>query len=151
MPFCRTEDVAVLAYSPLMHGLLSGQYAAADEIPEGRARSRHFRGDRPLVRHGEAGCEAETFSALESLRTIVRDLGRSMADVALAWCFQQPGVECVIAGASSPLQLRQNVAGLEGPLTPDVLRRLNGATQALADALGPNPDMWEGTARSRFR
>jgi hypothetical protein len=33
----------------------------------------------------------------------------------------------------------------------DILRQLNGMTQALADALGLNPDMWEGTARSRFR
>ncbi len=151
LPFCRSHEIGVLAYSPLMHGLLAGKYRTADEVPEGRARTRHFAAGRPLTRHGEPGCEAETFAALDRIREISRELGRTMPDVALAWCLQQPGVASVIAGAASAEQVRQNLISMEQPLPEDVLRRLSDATQPLRELLGSNPDMWQGTADSRFR
>ena len=151
LPLCRAHEIGVLAYSPLMHGLLAGRYASADEVPEGRARSRHFRSDRGLARHGEAGCETETFAALEALRSLSRQTGRSMADLALAWCGQQPGVASVIAGASTPSQLAANVTALADPLPAETLHAMSAATSALAAALGTNADMWQGTNASRFR
>lgn len=151
LPVCRQHKIDVLAYSPLMHGLLSGKYRTADEVPEGRARSRHFRGDRPLARHGEPGCEPQTFQALDAIGSLCRELGRSMVDVSLAWCAQQPGIACVIAGASSAEQLRQNVAAFDSPLPQDAIGRLNQVTAELKQVLGPNPDMWDGSENSRFR
>jgi aryl-alcohol dehydrogenase-like predicted oxidoreductase len=74
-----------------------------------------------------------------------------MADVALAWCLQQPGVSCVIAGASTPQQLKQNVASSENRLPETVLGDLQQATEPLKQTLGPNPDMWQGRDASRFR
>ena len=64
MAACRERNMGILPYSPLQQGLLTGKFACADEVPEGRARTRHFSGDRPQTRHGEAGCEAETFAAI---------------------------------------------------------------------------------------
>lgn len=151
LPLCRAHEIGVLAYSPLMHGLLSGRYASADEVPEGRARSRHFSDARGLARHGEAGCENETFAALEALRTLSRETGRSMVDSALAWCGQQPGVSSVIAGASSPSQLAANLAAFAEPLPAETLDAMAAATSELAAALGSNADMWQGTTASRFR
>jgi aryl-alcohol dehydrogenase-like predicted oxidoreductase len=151
LPYCGEQNIGVLAYSPLMHGLLADKYRTADEVPPGRARTRHFGSHRPLTRHGEPGCERETFAALDAVRGICRELGRTMADVALAWCLQQPGVACVIAGAASGEQVRRNAASLEQPLPDEALRRLTDATQALLDALGPNPDLWQNAANSRFR
>jgi aryl-alcohol dehydrogenase-like predicted oxidoreductase len=151
LPYCGEQNIGVLAYSPLMHGLLADKYRTADEVPPGRARTRHFGSHRPLTRHGEPGCERETFAALDAVRGICRELGRTMADVALAWCLQQPGVACVIAGAASGEQVRRNAASLEQPLPDEALRRLADATQALLDALGPNPDLWQSAADSRFR
>jgi aryl-alcohol dehydrogenase-like predicted oxidoreductase len=57
----------------------------------------------------------------------------------------------VIAGAANPRQLAQNVATLDNPLSQEALDRLSAATDALDSALGPNPDMWQGAAGSRFR
>ena len=151
LPYCSEQNIGVLAYSPLMHGLLADKYRTADEVPPGRARTRHFGSHRPLTRHGEPGCERETFAALDAVRGICRELGRTMADVALAWCLQQPGVACVIAGAASGEQVRRNAASLEQPLPDEAIRRLTDATQALLDALGPNPDLWQSAAESRFR
>jgi len=151
LPQCRENGIGVLAYSPLMHGLLAGKYQASDDVPDGRARSRHFSSDRSMTRHGEPGCERETFAAIEAIGEISNGLGRSMADVALAWCVQQPGVSCVIAGASTPEQVTQNITTFEKPIPGEAIRRLNDATEPLRLALGSNPDMWEGTEKSRYR
>jgi aryl-alcohol dehydrogenase-like predicted oxidoreductase len=147
---CKARGIDVLAYSPLMHGLLADKYPTADAVPDSRARSRHFSSRRTKTRHGEPGCEEETFAALNAIGELGRRLGRSMADVALAWCNQQPGISSVIAGASTPDQLRQNVASIENALPEDAMHELNGMTERLKSALGPNPDMWQGSDRSRF-
>jgi len=150
LPHCHENDIGILVYSPLMHGMLADKYKSAADVPDGRARSRHFGSQRPLTRHGEAGCEQETFNALAAIADVCRRLGRAMADVALAWCLQQPGISCVIAGASSQKQVTQNVYSFENPLPEDAVGELNEATAALKRALGPNPDMWEGSEKSRY-
>lgn len=151
LPQCVREEIGVLVYSPLMHGMLADNYKNSAEVPDGRARSRHFTTERPLARHGEPGCEAETFAALDQIREICQAAGRGMADVALAWAIQQPGVVSVIAGARNSQQLLENVKVLERRLPDDVVGQLNEATEALRTALGPNPDMWDGGENSRYR
>ena len=151
LPFCGDNNIGILVYSPLMHGMLAGKYKSVADVPDGRARSRHFSSQRPHIRHGEAGCEEETFDALAAIADVCRRLERTMVDVALAWCLQQPGVSCVIAGASSHEQVAQNVHSFDNPLPEDAVSELNEATSPLKQALGPNPDMWEGAEKSRFR
>ncbi len=151
LPCCLDNDIGILVYSPLMHGMLAGKYESADDVPEGRARSRHFGSQRALTRHGEPGCEEETFRALAAIADVCGRLERTMADVALAWCLQQPGISCVIAGATSPEQVAQNAYSFDNPLPDDAVSELNEATAALKQSLGPNPDMWQGAEKSRYR
>lgn len=151
LPYCREHNIGVLVYSPLMHGLLAGKYQTAADVPDGRARSRHFNTERSLARHGEPGCEDETFAALAAIQEVSDGLGRTIADVALAWVAAQPGVSCVIVGARNPAQLNENIATLERPLPADAVEKLNSATDALKATLGPNPDMWQGSENSRYR
>ncbi len=151
LPYCRQEEIGVLVYSPLMHGILAGNYQTAAEVPDGRARTRHFSAARPLTRHGEPGCETETFAALEKIREIARSNARSMAEVALAWTIQQPGIASVIAGARNADQVRDNVNFLKNPLSDEVLRELDEATRTLKELLGTNPDMWDAGVNARYR
>ena len=151
LPRCRQEQIGVLVYSPLMHGILADNYRTAAEVPDGRARSRHFSSARPLTRHGESGCEAETFAAVDKIREIAEQNHRHMAAVALAWTIQQPGVASVIAGARNADQVRENIAFLQNPLSDDALQELDEATRSLKQLLGTNPDMWDGGVNSRYR
>jgi len=149
LPKCREQEIGVLVYSPLMHGLLADNYKSAAEVPDGRARSRHFNTERKLARHGEAGCEEETFAAIGSLREICKSVDRSMADLALAWIAAQPGITSVIVGVRNKEQLAENIKTLERQLSADVIQQLTKATDALNLALGPNADMWQGAADAR--
>jgi len=148
-PKCVENDIGILCYSPIAQGLLTGKFSSADEVPEGRARTRHFSKNRPQTRHGEDGCEAETFEAIRKIRRISQQIGEPMGRVALAWLLHQPAVVSVLAGARRPEQVRENARAAQLKLSPDVLRQLSEATEPVKAKLGPNPDMWQSEPRMR--
>ncbi len=144
---CQRDGLGVLCYSPLQQGLLSGRFRSPEEVPVGRHRTRHFRGDRPMSRHGGEGHEELTFATLERIRTVATRLKRPMADVALAWLLHQPAVTSVIFGARSPQQVADNVASSRLSLDDAALAELARATDPLKHALGPDADLWAGESR----
>ena len=98
---------------PLASGMLSGRYD----------RDTTFGGDdhRTFNRHGEAFDVGETFSgvdyevgleAVRRLRPLV-PAGATMAQFALRWIVDQPGVSVVIPGARSPEQARANAGAAD--------------------------------------
>jgi myo-inositol catabolism protein IolS len=149
VPICAEHGVGMLCYSPLAQGLLTGRYTSADEVPAERARTRHFASTRPQARHGEPGFEAETFDAIRNVKRVCDEIGQSMADVALAWLLHQPTVTSVLAGASRPDQIVQNARAAAIRLSSDVLKKLDEATRAVKEKMGPNPDMWQSASRIR--
>ncbi|MEM1330131.1 MAG: aldo/keto reductase [Planctomycetota bacterium] len=146
---CERQGIGILCYSPLAQGLLAGRYATADEVPVGRARTRHFDTNRPEARHGEAGCEADTFEAIAGIRAVADDLDRPMSEVALAWLLHQPAVASVLVGASRPDQVERNVKAATLELSAEDLARLNTATAPVKKHLGPSIDLWESPPRTR--
>jgi aryl-alcohol dehydrogenase-like predicted oxidoreductase len=146
---CLENGVGILCYSPMAQGLLTGRYATADEVPPGRQRTRHFSAERELVRHGQPGCERETFEAIARIRKICEEIGEPMSRVALAWCLHQPGVMSVLAGASTPDQVKQNIEASRINLSPDVLAQLDRATLRVKELLGSSPDLWSAESRIR--
>jgi aryl-alcohol dehydrogenase-like predicted oxidoreductase len=122
LPAAREAGVGIIARVPLASGLLSGRYDRGTTFAENDHRNYN--------RHGEAFDIGETFSgvdfetglqAVERLRPLV-PAGATMAQFALRWVIDQPGVTVVIPGARNPEQARANaaVAGLE-PLSPEAL------------------------------
>jgi myo-inositol catabolism protein IolS len=150
-PLCRKRGVSVNAYMPLMQGLLTGKFGGAEDVPAFRARTRHFDSARGQARHNDPGAEAETFAAVDAVRAIAAEIGEPMADVALAWVMTQPGMACAIAGARRPDQVARNVTATELELPFEIVNRLNVATEALKQKLGPNADYWQSFEHRRTR
>jgi aryl-alcohol dehydrogenase-like predicted oxidoreductase len=146
---CRAAQVGVLAYSPLAQGLLTGKFKGPDEVDDERARVRLFSKNRPGTVHDSEGCEKEAFEAIDKIHTICADLGEPMADVALAWVLQQPGVTAVLAGARKPDQIINNARAVDLKLTDEILNRLSDATQEVKNNIGPNADPWRTASRIR--
>jgi aryl-alcohol dehydrogenase-like predicted oxidoreductase len=122
LPAAREAGVAVIARVPLASGLLSGKY---DETTTFAADDH-----RSFNRHGEAFDVGETFAGVpyELGLTAVRELlplvpgGVPVAQFALRWILDQPGVTVVIPGARNPEQARGNAAAAElAPLTDNQL------------------------------
>ncbi|MFK4087943.1 aldo/keto reductase [Kribbella sp. NPDC020789] len=120
LPAAQQAGVGIIARVPLASGLLSGKY---DE-------NTVFGPDdhRTYNRHGEAFDVGETFSGvdfgtgLEAVRRLMPWLpaGATMAQFALRWIIDQPGVSVVIPGARNPAQVAGNItAATLAPLTED--------------------------------
>lgn len=150
-PLCVDHQISILPYSPLAQGLLTGKFTSADEVPDGRARTRLFSTERAQAQHGEPGAEAETFDAIARIKALAASIDQPMSHVALAWLLYQPGVTSVLAGARTPEQLLDNARAAEVALSLDMLAALAEATKPLKARLGPNPDPWQPVERSRYR
>ncbi|MFL3658076.1 MAG: aldo/keto reductase [Opitutales bacterium] len=149
IPECEKRDVSVLPYSPLLQGLLTGKFPTPDSVPVGRARSRHFSEDREQARHGEAGCEEETFETIAAVVRIAAELGVSPSALSLAWLAKQSNVASVIAGARNVKQLTENARFMEVSIDSEIDSRLRAASDSVMKKLGNNPDLWN--AVNRFR
>jgi aryl-alcohol dehydrogenase-like predicted oxidoreductase len=147
LPCCVEAGISVLCYSPLMQGLLTGKFTSVAQVPSDRARMRHYSGERPLARHGEAGAEAEAFAAVAQVRRIADELGHPMTEVALAWLLAQQGVTAVIAGGRNAEQARANARAGDLTLSQAGVEALARATEPLKRRLGPNADMWQSESR----
>ena len=148
-PMCLENEIGIICYSPLMQGLLTGRYASVDEVPDGLARTRLYSHDRPMARHGEIGCETEVFNALAKIRSVAAEAGVTMAEMALAWVRQQPGVTSLLVGARMPEEVRWNLPSVALTLSNDLLKRLSEIAEGVKNKLGNNPDMWMSESRMR--
>jgi aryl-alcohol dehydrogenase-like predicted oxidoreductase len=121
LPAAAAAGVAILARVPLASGMLSGRYDS----------NTTFGADdhRTFNRHGEAFDVGETFSGvdyetgLEAVRRLASlvPTGATMAQFALRWIVDQPGVSVVIPGARSAEQARANAGAADlDPLGPEV-------------------------------
>ncbi len=115
VPAAREAGVGIIARVPLASGLLSGRYDEHTVFGPGDHRT--------FNRHGEAFDVGETFAGVpyevgvQAARELRPLLGRSpsLAQFALRWVIDQPGVSTVIPGARNPEQVRQNAAAAALP------------------------------------
>ncbi len=119
LPQAQRAGVGIVARVPLASGLLSGKY---DETTQFNADDH-----RNYNRSGEAFDVGETFSGvdfatgLEAVRRLAPlvPAGAAMAQFALRWIIDQPGVSVVIPGARNPQQAQANAAAADlAPLSP---------------------------------
>ena len=74
-------------------------------------------------------------AAVGDLEMLARELGCSVAQLAIAWCAKNPNVSSVITGASKVSQVKDNMKAIDvlPKLKPEVMERIDAATAALAD------------------
>lgn len=150
IPFCRNAGTAIMGYSVLLQGVLTGKYSSLDELPLRYCRTRHFHYSRsPDTRHRETGCEALLASTLDQLRALSGELGTGLADLCLKWAIFRKDVTCVLAGTRDPEKLARNVRGIQEPLSRDVYDRINEISRPLMEAMGPSLDLFESASRDR--
>ncbi|WP_328323675.1 aldo/keto reductase [Kribbella sp. NBC_00382] len=110
IPACEHLGIGVLPFFPLASGLLTGKYKRGQEAPEGTR----------LAKMPERLARAD-FDKIEALETFAAERDLTLLDVAIGGLAAQPTVSSVIAGATKPEQIEQNVAaGLWEPTFEDL-------------------------------
>jgi 1-deoxyxylulose-5-phosphate synthase len=124
LPMSKQFGIANVVYNPLAGGLLTGKHKVEEPIRGSRFDKNQMYLDRYW--------HADDFSAVEAVREISQQSGRSMVSLALCWLLHHTSIECVILGASKLEQLAQNLAAAnEGPLKPETLEALDQVWQRL--------------------
>jgi aryl-alcohol dehydrogenase-like predicted oxidoreductase len=112
VPAALDVGIGLLPWSPLGGGWLSGKYRR-DQRPSGRTRLGEDPG-RGMEAYDRRGSD-RTWRVIDAVETIAENRAISMAEVALAWVNNRPGVVSTILGARTTQQLDTNLraAGLE--------------------------------------
>ncbi len=121
VPMVQDQQMAILPWSPLAGGFLSGKYTR-DNKPEGDSRRLAF--DFPPVNQEHAYDIIDTMQAIaEAHRGDGPDV--SVAQIALAWVLAKPAVTSVIIGAKNTDQLLDNIKAVDISLTREQLDQLD--------------------------
>jgi aryl-alcohol dehydrogenase-like predicted oxidoreductase len=110
LPTCETLRIGFLPYFPLASGLLTGKYRRGEQATEGRLAGREI--------------PAERWDRVEALQRFADARGISLLDVAVGGLLAMPAVTSVIAGATTPEQVRANVAAGDWEPTPEDVEEL---------------------------
>jgi len=119
IPECVHQGIAFIPYFPLESGLLTGKYRAGQPPPQG---SRGESGWGPKV------YTEQNLRWVERLRRFAEQRGRTVLDLAMSWLAAQPAVASIIAGATTPEQVRSNAASVEWQITPEEVREVSAMT-----------------------
>ncbi|MHC6625003.1 aldo/keto reductase [Streptomyces globosus] len=119
VPAALHYGVGVLPYFPLANGLLTGKIRRGAPVPAGsRLEGR------------DAYLTERRLDTVEALAALAEKHGRSMLELAIGWLSAQPGCASVIAGATSPEQVRANAAAGAAPLDPELLAEIDAVAPA---------------------
>jgi aryl-alcohol dehydrogenase-like predicted oxidoreductase len=127
VPVLHDQKMALMVWSPLAGGLLSGKYTRDAKGPEG---SRRVSFDFPPVDKSRA------YDCIDAMKVIGDAHGVSVARVALAWLLSKPVVTAIIIGAKNEEQLKDNLAVTDLTLTEAELATLDKVSALPAEYPG---------------
>jgi len=138
MPLALDQKVGAVVWSPLGWGRLGGKYRRGQPPPkESRLYSPAMAGRGPQV------TDEYLYRVVDALDAVSREVGKTVAQVALNWVLGRPSISTVIVGARNEEQLRQNLGAVGWKLTAEQVKKLDAAS-----AVQPAYPVWH--QRSTF-
>lgn len=133
IPFCHDNDIAVIPYSTLAQGLLTGKFRTREDIPHDiRSNNKLF---------GE-GVFEQCVEVINTLDQIADRYDKTPAQVAIAWTLQAPGITAPIVGARNRKQLEGNLGAVGFRLSEDDWNTLSDAGMKISEQMDFATNMW---------
>jgi aryl-alcohol dehydrogenase-like predicted oxidoreductase len=123
LPLCRSEGLAVLPWSPLAGGILTGKYRRDEDLPEG---TRGGDTEEPIT--FTYRLDDRAWAVVDAVRKAADETGKTPAQVALNWVVNRPGVTSPIIGARNLAQLEDNLGAVGWQLEEDQWKALSWAS-----------------------
>jgi len=144
LPMAQTYGLAIIPWSPIGGGLLTGKYQRGQEAPED-ARFANVESN-PVWRRR---INERIYDVIEGLEPMAREKGVTLAQLSLAWVMQQPAVTSPIIGPRTMEQLEDNLGALEVTFSEDELKQINRIIRRgdyvapfYEAEFGPHPYRW---------
>jgi aryl-alcohol dehydrogenase-like predicted oxidoreductase len=115
IPLAQTHGLAILPWSPLARGFLSGKYKRGQEIPGESRVARDMQG--PMAERTKKHFSELAFQVLDEVQALASAKGCTASQLALAWCLRQAGVTSPIVGPRTLAHLEDNLGAVGVAIT----------------------------------
>jgi aryl-alcohol dehydrogenase-like predicted oxidoreductase len=128
IPVCENEGIGIIPWSPLRGGWLSGKYHRGMEKPPENTRIKE------AERQGwseawSAYANERTWTVIDTLLAVAKEVGKTPAQVALNWLLRRPGVTAPIIGVRSMEHLKDNMGAVGWLLNEAQMQKLNQVSE----------------------
>lgn len=121
MPLGLDQKLALMVWSPLGWGRLTGKVRRGQPLPEGRLKAGGSVGGPPVD-------DEYLYRVVDVLDEIARETGKTVSQIALNWLTLRPTVANIVIGARDERQLRENLNAVGWSLTSDQVARLDAVS-----------------------
>jgi len=130
IPYCRQNGIAVIAYSALAHGILTGKFSRDLQLQPGDQRH--------TILPFRASIWPHVHASVEQLKQLATEFGLPLSNLAVRWILSRPGIDTVVVGARNRQQSEENVAALVPTISPGVFDRITAISDEIT---GHVPDV----------
>jgi aryl-alcohol dehydrogenase-like predicted oxidoreductase len=121
MPVLEAYSLGLIPFRPLADGLLTGKYQRGAPPSAGTRLAT-------MARAAERNLTDENWAIVERLAAFAAERGHSLLELAFSWLACRPAVGSIIAGATRPEQVEQNVRAAAWALTPQEMQEIDALT-----------------------
>ena len=121
MPMLQAYGLGLIPLAPLANGLLTGKYKRDAPLPQGTRLSY-------MQRSAARYLTEDNWAIVERLEGFAAERGHTLLELAISWLAQRPQVASVIAGATKPEQVEQNVRAADWALTEAEMQEIDRLT-----------------------
>jgi aryl-alcohol dehydrogenase-like predicted oxidoreductase len=121
MPMLESYGLGLIPFRPLADGLLTGKYERGMPPPAGTRLAT-------MARAAERNFTDENWVIVERLAGFAAERGHTLLELAFSWLACRPAVASVIAGATRPDQVEENVRAVAWALTPQEMQEIDALT-----------------------
>ncbi len=129
LPVCADAGIGQIVFQPMAQGVLSGKYRPGEPPPTGSRAAATGRAPGFIRRV----LGSTLLERVQLLRPIAEAAGVSMAQLAIAWTLQRPGVSAAVIGASRPEQIGENAAASGRRIDQELMARIDDVLGDLVD------------------
>jgi aryl-alcohol dehydrogenase-like predicted oxidoreductase len=117
IPYCISNNIGILAYSPLQRGLLTGKIKQGHKFGEGDSRPESIYYKEPNL--------SRILQFTESIREMASELKVTLSQLVLNWTILQPGITCALVGARNAAQVLDNIKAADFRLNSEEINMIN--------------------------
>lgn len=117
VPYCISNNKAIIVYSPLQRGILTGKVTQDYKFNEGDHRP-----DTPFYKEPNL---SRINQFLREIKPIADEKNATLAQLVIRWTLYQPGITCVLAGARSENQVLENIKAIDLTISSDEMKLIN--------------------------
>lgn len=114
LPFCERNGLAFFPYSPLMQGILTGKFLENEVFVDVRSANPKLSGEE----------FKKYIGVVRKLMEIAREIGKPLSQVSINWLLKHEVITSIIAGATNPSHIEENVKALDWEMDDEVYRHI---------------------------